>query len=164
MDKNERNQKIEEYGRGYILLTEALSKLPREAWDFKASATDWSVHEIIVHMGDSESMAALRVRKLIVEPGSTLMGYEEAKWAGALNYQKQNIEDSLQIIKSARQSTYLLLRTLSDEVFTHSVIHQEYSEPYTFDRWLTIYANHIPDHITQIKKSVEAWQKSKTPI
>ncbi len=52
-------------------------------------------------MGDSESMAALRARKLIVEPGSTLMGYEEAKWAGALDYQEQNLEDSLQIIKLA---------------------------------------------------------------
>jgi hypothetical protein len=162
MDKNERNEKIEQYGSGYALLTSALAVLPREAWDFKASPTDWSVHEIIVHMGDSESMAALRVRKLIVEPGSILMGYEEAKWAGALDYQKQNLEDSLGIIKLARQSTYHLLKSLPDEVFTHSVTHPEYNEPYTFERWLNIYANHIPDHIEQIKKSVEDWKKRKS--
>jgi hypothetical protein len=162
MDQNERYEKIEQYGRGYALLTAALAKLPQESWDFKASSTDWSVHEIIVHMGDSESMAALRVRKLIVEPGSTLMGYEEAKWAGALGYQKQNVEDSLQIIKFARQSTYRLLKSLPDEVFTHSVTHPEYSEPYTFDKWLNIYANHIPDHIEQIRNSVDVWKKSKS--
>ena len=163
MDQNERYEKIEQYGYGYSLLTAALAKLPREAWDFKASSEDWSVHEIIVHMGDSESMAALRVRKLIVEPGSKLMGYEEAKWAGALDYQKQNLEDSLEIIKLARQSTYQLLKSLPEEVFTHSVTHPEYSEPYTFDKWLTIYAKHIPDHIEQIKKSVEVWKKRKSP-
>jgi hypothetical protein len=161
MDQNERNEKIELYGRGFDLLTAALAYVPQKAWLFKASPTDWSVHEIIVHMGDSESMAALRVRKLIAEPGSMLMGYEEAKWAGALDYLKQNPEDSLQIIKYARQSTYKMLKTLSDEVFTHSVTHPEYTEPYTFEKWLDIYSKHIPDHIAQIKNSVEAWKKSK---
>ncbi len=159
MDKKERNEKIEQYGRGYDLLTAALADLPREAWDFKTSPADWSIHEIIVHMGDSESMSALRVRKLIVEPGSTLMGYEEAKWADALDYKNQNAQDSLEIIRLARQSTYQILRTLPDELFTHSVNHAEYSEPYTFEKWLNIYARHIPDHIDQMKKSYEAWKK-----
>jgi hypothetical protein len=159
MNITERNQMIEQYGHGYDLLSAELAKIPREAWDFKASDTEWSVHEIIVHMGDSESMAALRARKLIVEPGSTVMGYEEAKWAGALDYQKQSVDDSLQIIKLARQSTYPLIKSLLEEVFTHSVIHQEYSEPYTFEKWLNIYSKHIPDHIEQIKKSVEAWKR-----
>lgn len=161
MDKRERNEKIEQYGRGYDLLTAALADLPSEAWDFKASPTDWSVHEIIVHMGDSESMSALRVRKLIVEPGSTLMGYEEAKWADALDYKNQDAQDSLEIIRLARQSTYLLLKTLPDEVFTHSVKHAEYSEPYTFEKWLNIYARHIPDHIEQMQKSYETWRKAR---
>ena len=94
MKPQERQEKIEQYGRGFGLLEAALAKVPREAWDFKPSPDDWSVHEILVHMGDSESMAALRARKLIVEPGSTLMGYEEAKWAGALNYLGQDPEVS----------------------------------------------------------------------
>ncbi len=57
------------------------------------------------------------IRKLIVEPGSTLMAYEESKWAEALDYQRQNAEDSLQIIKYARQTTYRLLKTLPEAVF-----------------------------------------------
>ena len=161
MEKNERNDKIELYGRGFDLLTAALAYVPKKAWDFKPSSIDWSVHEIIVHIGDSESMAALRLRKLIVEPGSTLMGYEEAKWASALDYQSQDPEDSLQVIKYARLTTYHLLKTLTDEVFTHTVTHPEHNEPYTFDSWLNIYSKHIPDHIVQIKNSVEAWKKSK---
>jgi len=106
-------------------------------------------------------MAALRLRKLIVEPGSILMGYEEAKWAGALDYQNQDPEDSLQVIKYARLTTYHLLKTLTDEVYTHTVTHPEHNEPYSFDSWLNLYSKHIPDHIVQIKNSVEAWKKSK---
>ena len=158
MNKAERMEKIEQYGRGYSLLEAALADVPREAWSYKPSPEEWSVHEIIVHMGDSESMAALRARKLIVEPGSTLMGYEEAKWADALNYLDQDPAVSLEIIRSARLSTYKLLKAQPDEVFEHNVKHQEYPEPYTFDQWLDIYARHIPDHIEQLKKSVEAWK------
>jgi hypothetical protein len=161
MDPKERNEKIEQYGRGFGLLEAALAEVPREAWDYKPSPEEWSVHEILVHMGDSESMAALRARKLIVEPGSMLMGYEEAKWAGALDYQKQNADDSLQIIRFARQSTYNLLKALPDEVFDHWVTHPEYPEPYTFEKWLNIYARHIPDHIEQLQGSVEAWRKGR---
>ena len=159
MNSQERQRKIEEYGQGYTLLAKALAEIPREAWDFKPSPEDWSVHEIIVHMGDSESMAALRVRKLIVEPGSTLMAYEESKWAGALNYRSQDAEDSLQVIKMARQTTYRLLQSLPAETFDHSVTHPEYNEPYTFDTWLDIYARHIPDHVQQMQQAYAAWKQ-----
>lgn len=155
MDKQERNEKIEAYGRGFDLLKTALAEVAQEARNVRPEPNEWSVHEIIVHLADSESMAALRVRKLIVEPGSTLMGYEEAKWADALGYKKQSADDALQITKFARQSTYRLLKTLPDEVFTHSVTHPESAEPYTFEKWLTIYARHIPNHIEQIRKTVE---------
>ena len=161
MNKSERTDKIEQYGKGFGLLQAALADVPREAWSYKPSPDEWSVHEIIVHMGDSESMAALRARKLIVEPGSTLMGYEEAEWAGALNYLDQDPEVSLEIIKNARLSTYRLLKKQPDEVFDHTVKHQEYSDPYTFDQWLEIYARHIPDHIEQLQESYQAWKNSR---
>jgi hypothetical protein len=159
MNKDERNEKIEQYGRGFQILMDALAQVPRDAWTYKPSTDDWSVREIIVHMGDSESMAALRLRKLIVEPGTTLMGYEEAKWAGALNYNAQDPDASLEIIRLARRTTHGLLKTLPDEVFGHSVKHPEYAEPYTFDKWLNIYARHIPDHVDQIKKTYAAWKR-----
>ena len=161
MNRIEINEKIEEYGCGFDLLTAALAEVPEDAWEFRPEPTEWSVHEIIVHMADSESMAALRARKLIVEPGSTLMAYEEPKWADALNYREQSYEDALQVIKFARQTTYHLLKTLPDEVFTHSVVHPEFDEPYTFESWLNIYARHIPDHIEQLKNNVRVWKEQK---
>jgi hypothetical protein len=158
MNTEERSKKIEEYGRGFDLLVAALAEIPPEARSFKPSAADWSVHEIVVHMGDSESMAAIRARKLIVEPDSMLMAYQESKWADALDYQKQDAQDSLQIIKLARQTTYRLLKTLAPDAFSHSVKHPEHAEGYSFDDWLSIYARHIPDHIEQMKKTYEAWK------
>jgi hypothetical protein len=158
MNAQERNEKLELYGRGYDLLKAALAEVPAEAMKFKPEPTEWSVHEVIIHIADSESNAALRARKLIVEPGGILMGYDQEKWADVLNYHDQNLEDALEITRLARKSTYELLKRLPEEVFTHAVVHPEMTEPYTFDRWLDIYSRHIPGHIEQIWNNVKLWK------
>jgi|SRR5271157_655150 len=159
MNPDERNEKIEEYGRGFDLVTAALAEVPREAWEFKPTPQEWSVHEVILHMADSETMGAIRLRKLIAEPGSTLMTYEEAKWADLLDYQNQDVEDALQILKLARQTTYRLLKTLPDRVFMHSVTHPKYDMPFTVEKWLDTYSRHIPAHIEQLKKTYQTWKE-----
>src|SRR5512134_507856 len=104
MDRDERDQKIELYGRGYDLLTTALAEIPREAWLFKPEPKEWSVYEVLIHLADSESNAALRARKLIVEPGGTLMGYDQALWAETLNYHEHSYEDALEIVRLVRKT------------------------------------------------------------
>jgi hypothetical protein len=72
------------------------------------------------------------------------------------------VNDALKMVKYARKTTYQLLKSLPDEVFEHSIIHPEYDKPYTFTMWLTVYSEHIPGHIEQIKKNYEAWKVSKS--
>jgi hypothetical protein len=158
MDEQERNEKIELYGRGYDLLIAALADTPREAWTFKPEPEEWSIHEVLIHLADSESNAALRARKLIVEPGSTLMGYDQDKWANELNYHDHSYEDALEIVRLARKTTYELLKKQPDEVFEHTVKHPEYEEPYMFEQWLNLYSAHIPGHIEQIQNNYKLWR------
>jgi len=158
MDKQEREAKIELYGRGYDLLTAVLAEVPHEARLFKPEPKEWSVHEVIIHLADSESNAALRARKLIVEPGGTLMGYDQALWADELNYHDHSYEDALEVVRLVRKSTYALLKKQPDEVFLHSAKHPEYEEPYTFEQWLDIYSAHIPGHVEQIRNNYKIWR------
>lgn len=158
MDKQERDEKIELYGRGVDLLTETLKDIPREMWKFKPAPSEWSVHEILVHLADSETNAALRARKLIVEPGGTIMGYDQDKWAVELNYHNQSWEDALETVRLVRKTTYALLKRQPDEVFTHTIKHPEYDDPYTFEKWLNIYSGHIPGHIEQIRNNYKIWR------
>ncbi|MBL8100413.1 MAG: DinB family protein [Anaerolineales bacterium] len=160
MDKQERDEKIELYGKGYDLLMETLKDVPQEMWQFKPEPKEWSVHEILVHLADSESNAALRARKLIVEPGGLLMGYDQDKWAVELNYHEQSWEDALETLKFVRKTTYKLLKQQPDEVFQNTVKHPEYKEPYTFEKWLNIYSGHIPGHIEQIKNNYKIWKNT----
>ncbi len=54
MDKQERNEKIELYGNGFAMLVEVLKDIPPEMWQFKPEPKEWSIHEVIIHLADSE--------------------------------------------------------------------------------------------------------------
>ncbi|MCB0103229.1 MAG: DinB family protein [Anaerolineales bacterium] len=162
MDTKERNEKIELYGRGFDLLKAALAEVPADAMKFKPEPKEWSVHEIIIHIADSETNSALRARKLIVESGGLLMAYDQDAWANELNYHAQSVEDALEATRIARKTTYELLKTVSEEVFnTHWLKHPEFEDPYTFDKWINIYSRHIPGHIEQIQNNVRLWKTQK---
>lgn len=158
MTPEERKQKIIQYGKGYARLRRTLKTIPVDAWKFKPSPTDWSIHEIILHLADSETNAALRARLLAAEPGRTVMAYDQDKWAADLNYHEQDVETALKLLMYARKSTFLWLQTLPESAFTHTVIHPEYDHPYSFEMWLSIYPAHIPGHIEQIKKNARLWK------
>jgi hypothetical protein len=159
MNAEERKQKIELYGKGFEMLAETLAAIPRAAWQFKPESKEWSIHEVLIHIADSETNAALRARMLVAQPGSgVLMGYDQDMWAVKLNYHEQNPDDALQMTKFARLTTYNWLKTLPEAVFAHAVKHPEYAEPYTFEMWLDIYSAHIPGHIEQIKNDYALWQ------
>ena len=161
MTPEEIKQKIELYGKGFAMLKETLADIPRKSWKFKPAASEWSIHEIIVHLSDSETNASSRARLLAVEPGRTVMAYDHDKWAAGLNYHDQDVDDALKLVKFTRRSTHDWLKTLPGEVFEHSLIHPEFDKPYTFSMWLAIYSEHIPGHIAQIKNNVELWEKSR---
>jgi hypothetical protein len=161
MNTTQRNEKIELYGRGFHMLIETLKDIPREMWKFKPEPNEWSVHEVLIHLADSESNAALRARKLIVEPGGALMGYDQDQWAIELDYHDQSTEDALETVRLVRKTTYELLKKQPDEVFSHSVKHPEYDEPYTFEQWINIYSAHIPGHVEQIRNNYKIWRDQK---
>jgi len=158
MEKQERESKIELYGKGFGMLVDVLQGIPRDMWQFKPAPREWSIHEVIIHLADSESNAALRARMLIVEPGGTVMGYDQDQWADALNYHEHDLEDALEIVRLARKTTCALLKKQPDEIFEHIVMHPEYNEPYTFENWLNIYSAHIPGHIEQIMNNYKIWR------
>ena len=161
MTPEERQEQIELYGVGFDLLTTVLDEVPEDAWHFKPDPKEWNVQEIVIHLADSESIAAQQARLMVAEPGGTVMAYDPAAWAEKLEYQNQDADEALQLLKLTRLITYRWLKSLPDSAFELSVIYPGYEEPYTLDELVGIYAGHIPDHIEQIKNNISFWRKSK---
>ncbi len=159
MDKAERQALIEKYGQAYDNFVTALKEIPKEVWHFKPAPKEWSVHEVIVHLADSESNSYLRARRLVAEPGQPLMAYDQDVWAIKLDYHQESTEDALQVTKWVRKMTYDMLKRLPEEVWSNTVVHPEYDEPYTFEKWLRIYSDHPNVHAGQIRDNYQAWKE-----
>jgi hypothetical protein len=151
MTPQERAQKIETHGNAYNELVEALKEFPTKTWHQKASPDDWSVHEIVVHITDSEANSYVRCRRFIAEPGEMVMAYDEAGWAKALNYAGQSTEDALELFKWLRLTTNKLIRTLPESAWSNTVYHPE-NGTMTLDDWLDIYARHVSEHVEQMRR------------
>ncbi|MGI8586404.1 MAG: DinB family protein [Chloroflexia bacterium] len=156
MTSGERAQKIETHGNAYNELVEALRDFPKEMWHYKASPDDWSVHEIVVHITDSEANSYIRCRRLIAEAGEAVMAYDEMEWAKALHYSEQSTEDALELFKWLRLTTNKLVRTLPERAWSNKVYHPE-NGTMTLDDWLDVYARHVSEHVEQMRAGYKAW-------
>jgi hypothetical protein len=157
MNHVERLQKIESYGQAYAKLIAALPRFPREMWQYRSASDHWTIHEIIVHLADSEANSYARCRRFIAEPGSTVMAYDEMAWAQRLNYHAQSPEAALELFRQLRSSSYELIKTLPETIWANTIVHPE-NGVMTLDDWLDVYDRHIPDHIAQMQEVYAAWQ------
>ncbi|HUS16778.1 MAG TPA: hypothetical protein VM536_17420, partial [Chloroflexia bacterium] len=96
MSSTERTEKLAAYGAAYEQLRTALAEFPASMWHVRTSADPWTIHEIVVHITDSEANSYVRCRRAIAEPGESVMAYNEERWASALDYSAQSAGDALE--------------------------------------------------------------------
>ena len=160
MTKQERNTLIESYGNAYNILVEALKEFPKDMWQWNPAPEKWSIHEIIIHIADSEANSFVRCRRFIAEPGSGVYGYDQDAWAKKTDYHAQSTGNALELFKWLRKMSYDLLKTVNDETWTSAYVQHSEVGKMTFEEWLKIYEEHIPVHIRQMKRNLEAWKNT----
>jgi hypothetical protein len=156
----ERRQKIEAYGHAYDSLVESLRQFPREMWRYRPAPDRWTIHEIIIHITDSEANGYIRGRRFVAEPNTQIVPYDEMQWAKMLRYHDRNTDEALGLFKCLRAGSYHLIKSLPDEVWSNTLYHPEVG-PMTMDDWLDTYERHIPDHIAQMTAVYDAWQAAR---
>jgi hypothetical protein len=157
----ERQEKIESYGLAHERLVTALRRFPREMWQFRPAPDRWTIHEIIVHIADSEANSYIRCRRFLAEPGSAVLGYDEERWARELRYHDRNADDALELFRWLRGASHALIRGLPESVWSNTVHHSE-DGVMTLDDWLDTYERHIPEHIAQMQRVFDDWGNQTT--
>lgn len=160
MTNPERQSKIAAYGAAHERLLGALRQFPKEMWRYKPGPERWSIHEIIVHLADSEANSYVRCRRFVAEPGGRVLGYDENRWGDALNYHGQDPEDALELFRLLRRMSYELVKDLPDAVWSNTVDHSE-NGIMSMDDWLGIYTDHVTQHIQQMQATHAAWLAEK---
>jgi DinB superfamily len=159
---HERRKTLESFGRSPALLSAALREFPRKMWLYKSSADRWSIHEIILHLADSEAGAYILCRHFIAEPGSAPKEFDPARWADTLGYFHQSTREALEIIRRLRRMTYQLLVTVPDSVWSHTIVQCKSGE-IALERWVELQEQHIPHHVAQMRDNYDAWLKRNPP-
>lgn len=162
MTRGERRQRIESFGRSPSLLAAALRHFPKKMWAYKPAPDRWSIHEIILHLADSEANAYIRCRRLIAEPGKPVLTYDPGAWAGSLGYFYQSTKEALEVIRRLRKMTHQLLVHLPESVWCNTVEHPE-KGALNLEQWLEMQERHIPRHLEQMRQNYEEWVKTHPP-
>ena len=150
MDSTERATLLDRYRTGTAAVEEALAGITDEELDRSPVDSDeWTAREVTHHLADSESMAYIRLRRLIAEDFPSIAGYDEPEWARRLHYDRP-IVSSVAILAAVRAGSLELLESLTPDEWTRRGIHGE-SGAYGVEEWLRIYAGHPHEHAEQIR-------------
>ena len=146
-----RQAQLERFATGFAAVADALVGASDEDLDRRPPSGGWSAREIAHHLADSESMAYVRLRRLIAEDDPVIAGYDEPEWARRLHYERP-IEPSIEVLQAVRGASQQLLTSLTAGEWERRGTHTESGE-YSVDEWLGIYSEHSHDHADQIRRA-----------
>lgn len=142
---------IRSYTEGPRLLEAAVAGIPPEELRFTPGPDHWSIHENVVHVADTDLVAAARMRYVLAQPGSTLVSFDQNKWARVLGYRSQSIEGALALLRAVRATTAEMLTRAPVETWEQVGINTE-AGPQTLEWLVAHFAGHVHYHLRTIAK------------
>lgn len=110
----------------------------------------WSVAEILAHLADAELVFGYRIRTILGAPGAPIQGFDQDKWARAMNYGKSDPRKSLQRFAAFRKANLDLLKSLSPAQRKYHGMHSERGEE-SIETIARLCAGHDINHLRQIE-------------
>lgn len=148
----DRQELMARYATAADAVATAVSNATDEDLDRRPPSGAWSARQIVHHVADSETMASIRLRRLVAESAPAIDGYDEPEWARCLHYDRP-VATSLAAVAAVRAASLELLQALTPEEWNRAGTHSD-SGPYSVDDWLRIYADHSHEHAEQIIRAL----------
>ncbi|MBI3792327.1 MAG: DinB family protein [Gemmatimonadetes bacterium] len=117
--------------------------------------TRWSIHEIVLHIADSETQGTFRIRKVWSDPPATWPIFDQDVWAKELDYAASGAparERALTLLELLRERTAPLFARATDADWAKWGTHPEFGRM-TLRNLLELYADHVERHIEQVLES-----------
>ncbi|MBI5763282.1 MAG: DinB family protein [Planctomycetes bacterium] len=132
----------------------AISGLSDQHVDALPIPGTWSIRQIVVHLMDSDLVAAYRMKRIIAEERPLLDCYDETAFSKKLFYERQSAVEACEVIRRSRQLMTMILRQLPDGTFGRAARHPEIGE-ITLGQIVRLYVHHIQHHVAFIVKKRE---------
>jgi len=157
---SELEELLERFRRGGELLAVVTTGVAGAETDYCASASQWSIRQIVSHLADSEMVGATRFRLVIAENNPTLQAFDQDAWATRLDYSRRKLSQSVETFRRIRSENYELLKAQPEDAWARSGNHTERG-PQSLLQLLRGYAEHAESHAKQIQSLRQQYKQSK---
>jgi hypothetical protein len=156
---SQRRRVLESFGSAPATLEDALRRFPRKMWLYMPSPDRPSIHDTVWYLADSEATEYISCRSLIADPDGSPPNHNSAAWSRGLGYFYQDVKAALDIIRTLRRVTYILLKTLPEAAWTVSADFPMQGR-LSLDEWLAMRESHFPDYIERMERIHADWMQA----
>jgi hypothetical protein len=155
-----RSQLITTLEQTHPMLVRLTAGAADPALDFRPSAQDWSVREILAHLVDDEMyVMRTRMERIVKEDCPDLAPHDEQKWYANRNTTRDGLDELLADFALQRAASLGMLRMLREQDWARQGFQPEYGH-FTAAVWLTHWVAHDTTHIEQIEANLQAYRRS----
>nr|WP_054550183.1 DinB family protein [Lysinibacillus sphaericus] len=151
---------IKEYSLGYTMIWDAIEGLTEEELRYKPAPNKWSIHQILIHVTDSEISATPRLKKVLAEDEPILVSFDQDAWANTLSYDLLDREQYLHLFKLLRTSMQPILDNLTSEQSRRVGMYID-QERFTFKQLLEFRVQHVRNHLDQIERIKNSYREKQ---
>lgn len=143
--------KIESYAAGGAELANAYSGLSHAHLHAKPADGSWTLHQIAIHMMDSDLIGSDRLKRIACMDNPLLCNYDETAFSLLPGTDQLDALVACEMFQNNRTMTATILRALPDSAFLRTGIHTE-SGKTTLEQMLDKYIEHLRHHLVFIAK------------
>jgi hypothetical protein len=144
-------QLLEKYHSSAMTFVEEGKRISSDALN-KSKDGEWSAAFVIHHIADAEIQFGVRYANALCEDNPTIVPFDEEKFPTGLQYDKRSVAVSLQSLAASHAMNYEILKNASDADWDRVSTHPQRGAV-TLLQLVTLSANHIESHISQLKNA-----------
>jgi len=144
------NNVLEALAHQQPIFVEFFDAIPAEKADYSYAPGKWTLKELLQHMIDTERIFAYRALCVARKETQSLPGFDENEFVLQSHANKRVWTEMLSELKLVRQTTEILFRSFSLEVYGH--IGLSSNKPVTVSALGFIIVGHVYHHINIIKE------------
>jgi uncharacterized damage-inducible protein DinB len=137
---------IDTFAAGGRELTDAIRGLTHEELLATPGPGEWSIQQLVVHLGDSDAIAIDRMKRIIAEDNPTLLYADESAYVRELFCDQQSVEDTVLLFEVGRRQFARVLRNLPDTSFERYGTHSRRGRV-TLGGLVADYIEHLEHHL-----------------
>jgi hypothetical protein len=111
----------------------------------------WSLHQIAVHMMDSDLIGSDRMKRIACMDKPLLVGYDETAFSQLPGSNDIDTHEAIELFARNRMLVAKILFKLSDESFHRYGVHTEKGKV-TLEEMIQSYVQHLDGHLVWVKK------------